>query len=147
MNLVTERKIHVCKELNNPAFTRKLSMENEIYINIKAVLKARPKVLTNLDQWLFVAVNTAKSIIDNTSKNNLNNVMELSDCNSTSQIQHEFDIIQGKFGREGFSQRYCPVYLYLCSLVADFPNQELSDKDKELIRQYSTVETYLLYEI
>ena len=122
-------------------------MQNEIYDNIKAQLKAKPKKLTNLDQWLFVVVNTAKSIIDNTSKNNLNNVVRLSDCNSTSQIQHEFDIIQGKFGREGFSQRYSPVYFYLCSLVANFPNQELSNKDKELIRQYCTVETYLLYEI
>lgn len=122
-------------------------MENEIYVDIKSELKAKPKKLTNLYQWLFVAVNTAKSIIDNTSKNNSDNVIKLSDCNSTAQIQHEFDIIQGKFGREGFSQRYSPVYLYLCSLVADFPDQELSDKDKELIRQFSTVETYLLYEI
>ena len=122
-------------------------MENEIYANIKSELKGKPKKLTNLNQWLFVAVNTAKSIIDNTSKNNLDNVMKLSDCNSTSQIQHEFDIIQGKFGREDFSQRYSPAYLYLCSLVADFPNQELSNQDKELIRQYSTVKTYLLYEI
>lgn len=122
-------------------------MEHEIYTNIKAELKAKPPKLINLDRWFFVAVNTAKSIIDNTSKNNLDIVMKLSDCNSTGQIQHEFDIIQGKFGREGFSQRYSPVYLYLCSLVANFPDQELSDKDKELIRQYSTVETYLLYKI
>lgn len=122
-------------------------MEDNIYIKIKAVLKHKPKELSNLDQWLFVAVNTAKSIIDNTSKNNSGDVMKLSECNSTSQIQHEFDIIQGKFGREGFSQRYNPVYLYLCSLVANFPDQELSDKDKELIRQYSIVKTYLLYEI
>ena len=122
-------------------------MGNEIYISIKEKLKAKPKKLTDLDQWLFVVVNTAKSIIDNTSKNNLDNVVKLYDCNSTSQIQHEFDIIQGKFGREGFSQRYSPVYIYLCSLVANFPNQELSNKDKELIMQYSTVETYLLYEI
>ena len=122
-------------------------MGNEIYTSIKEKLKAKPKKLTDLDQWLFVAVNTAKSIIDNTSKNNLDNVVKLYDCNSTSQIQHEFDIIQGKFGREGFSQRYSPVYIYLCSLVANFPNQELSNKDKELIMQYSTVETYLLYEI
>ena len=122
-------------------------MEDNIYIKIKAVLKHKQKELSNLDQWLFVAVNTAKSIIDNTSKNNLGDVMKLSERNSTSQIQHEFDIIQGKFGREGFSQRYSPVYLYLCLLVANFPNQELSDKDKELIRQYSIVETYLLYEI
>ena len=122
-------------------------MQNEIYDNLKAQLKAKPKKLTDLEQWLFVAVNVAKSIIDNTSKNNINNVVRLSDCNSTSQIQHEFDIIQGKFGREGFSQRYNPVYLYLCSLVANFPNQELSNEDKELIKQYCMVETYLLYEI
>ena len=122
-------------------------MGNEIYTSIKGKLKAKPKKLTDLDQWLFVVVNTAKSIIDNTSKNNLDNVVQLFDCNSTSQIQHEFDIIQGKFGREGFSQRYSPVYIYLCSLMANFPNQELSNKDKELIMQYSTVETYLLYEI
>lgn len=122
-------------------------MKNEIYVNLKAELKAKPQKMTNLDQWLFVAVNTAKSIIDNTSKSNLDKVMKLSECNSTSQIQHEFDIIQGKFGRDGFSQRHSPAYLYLCSLVANFPDQELSDKDKELIRQYGTVETYLLYEI
>ena len=122
-------------------------MEDNIYIKIKAVLKHKQKELSNLDQWLFVAVNTAKSIIENTSKNNLGDVMKLSERNSTSQIQHEFDIIQGKFGREGFSQRYSPVYLYLCSLVANFPDQELSDKDQELIRQYSIFKTYLLYEI
>ncbi|MGN0477382.1 MAG: hypothetical protein ACI4HM_08605 [Ruminococcus sp.] len=122
-------------------------MEDNIYVKIKAVLRNKPKELSNLEQWLFVTVNTAKSIIDNTSKNNLGNVMKLSECNSTSQIQNEFDIIQGKFGREGFSQRYSPVYLYLCSLVANYPNQELSNEDRELIKQYNAVETYLLYEI
>ena len=122
-------------------------MEDNIYVKIKKVLKNKPKGLSNLDQWLFVVVNTAKSIIDNTSKNNLGDVMKMSECNSTSQIQHEFDIIQGKFGREGFSQRYSPVYLYLCSLVANYPNQELSNEDRELINQYDAVETYLLYEI
>ena len=87
-------------------------MENEIYVNIKAELKAKPKKLTNLHQWLFVAVNTAKSIIDNTSKSNLGNVMKLSECDSTSQIQQEFDIIQGKFGRDGFSQRYTFIFAH-----------------------------------
>ena len=42
-------------------------MEDTIYIDIKTILEMRPKELTNLDQWLFVVVNTAKSIIDNTS--------------------------------------------------------------------------------
>lgn len=122
-------------------------MENKIYAEIKTELEARPKELTKLDQWIFVVVNTAKSIIDNTSKINLDYVMKLADCNSTSQMQHEFDIIQGKFGREGFSQRDSFNYRYLCSLVANYPNQELSDRDRELIRQYNTVKTYLLYEI
>ena len=122
-------------------------MEDTIYIDIKTILEMRPKELTNLDQWLFVVVNTAKSIIDNTSKDSISIVMKLADCISSSQIQQEFDVIQGKFGRENFSQRYSPNYLYLCSLVANYPDQELSNKDRELIRQYNTVETYLLYEI
>ena len=92
-----------------------------------------------------MAVNTAKAIIDNTSKKNLNDVLELTGCNSTGEIQQEFDIIQGKYGREGFSQRRSPVYVYLCSLVADYPDRALSSKDKELVRQYSSVDTYLLY--
>lgn len=122
-------------------------MENKVFAEIKTKLVSRPKELKKLDQWLFVAINTAKSIVDNTSKKNLDYVMKLADCNSTGQIQYEFDILQGKFGREGFSQRYSPNYLYLCSLVANFPHQELSNKEKELIMQYNTVETYLLYEI
>ncbi len=122
-------------------------MEDEKHIKIKTELEDRPKQVTNLEVWLYVVVNTAKSIIDNTSKNNLDIVMKFANCNNTSQIQYEFDIIQGKFGREKFSQRYSPTYLYLCSLVANFPNQELSDEERELIRQYSTVNTYLLYEL
>ena len=122
-------------------------MGNRIYADIKTELASRPKELKNLDQWLFVVVNLAKSIIDNTSKKNLDYVMKLADCDSISQIQYEFDILQGKFGRGGFSQRYSPNYLYLCSLVANFSNQKLLNKSKELIRQYNTVESYLLYEI
>ena len=122
-------------------------MEDTIYIDIKTILEMRPKELTNLDQWLFVVVNTAKSIIDNTSKDSVSIVMKLADCISSGQIQQEFDVIQGKFGRENFSQRYSPYYLYLCALVANYPDQELSNKDREMIRKYNTVETYLLYEI
>ena len=119
----------------------------KLYAKIKTELRARPKVLTDLNQWLFVVVNTAKSIIDNTRKDCLNLVEKLAGCDSISQIQYEFDQIQGRFGREGFSQRYSPNYLYLCSLVANFPNQMLSSEDKELIRQYSMFKTYLLYEL
>ena len=52
-------------------------MEDTIYIDIKTILEMRPKELTNLDQWLFVVVNTAKSIIDNTSKDSVSIVMKL----------------------------------------------------------------------
>lgn len=119
----------------------------ELYAKMKTELKTRPKELTSLDQWLFVVVNTAKSIIDNTSKDHLNMVEDLADCDSTGQVQYEFDRIQGKFGREGFSQRYSPNYLYLCSLVANFPNQTLSSRERELIMQYGMFRTYLLYEL
>ena len=119
----------------------------ELYAKIKTELKARPKELKSLDQWLFVAVNTAKSIIDNTCKDRLDIVEKLAECDSIGQIQYEFDKIQGKFGREGFSQRYSPNYLYLCSLVADFPNQTLSSNEQDLIIQYCSFKTYLLYEL
>ena len=119
----------------------------ELYVKIKTELKARPKKLTSLEQWLFVVVNTAKSIIDNTAKDCLDMVEKLADCDNTSQIQYEFDQIQGKFGREGFSQRYSPNYLYLCSLVANFPNQMLSSKEQKLIKQYGAFKTYFLYEL
>ena len=119
----------------------------ELYAKMKIELKARPKKLASLDQWLFVAVNTAKSIIDNTHKDRLDMVKKLACCNSTSQIQYEFDRIQGEFGREGFSQRYSSNYLYLCSLIADFPNQTLSSKDRKLILQYGAFKIYLLYEL
>lgn len=61
-------------------------MENEKHIKIKAKLEERPKQVTNLEVWLYVVINTAKSIIDNTSKNDLDIVMKFADCNSTSQI-------------------------------------------------------------
>ena len=119
----------------------------KLYAKIKSELKSRPQKLTSLDRWLFVAVNTAKSIIDNACKDRLDMVERLANCDSISQVQYEFDRIQGKFGREGFSQRYSPNYLYLCSLVADFSDRALSGKDKELMKQYGTFEIYLLYEL
>ena len=119
----------------------------ELYAKIKTELNDRPKELTSLEKWIFVVVNTARSIIDNTDKNCLDMVVKLADCDSTAQMQYEFDRIQGKFGREGFSQRYSPNYLYLCSLVANFSDQPLSDKERKLIIRYSAVKNYLLYEL
>ena len=81
----------------------------ELYVKIKTELKARPKKLTSLEQWLFVVVNTAKSIIDNTAKDCLDMVEKLADCDNTSQIQYEFDQIQGKFGGKAFLKDTVPI--------------------------------------
>ena len=117
------------------------------YAGLKAELKTRPKELTRLDQWLFVAVNTAKSILDNNGKAHLDRIEMLAKCGSTRELQYEFDRIQGEFGREGFSRRHSPVYQYLCSLTAQFPDQRLSEGDRELILQYAAFGSYLLYEL
>lgn len=122
-------------------------MKDEIYAQLKMKLTARPKQLTDLTEWLFVVINTAKSIIDNVNKQYLDSVMTFAECKCTSQIQYEFDRIQGQFGRESFSQRYSPNYLYLCSLVANYPNQDLLPADRELLKEYGAVPTYLLYEL
>ena len=119
----------------------------ELYDKIKTELKSRPKQLTSSDKWLFVVVNTAKSIIDNTDKNCINALEKLAECDSTSQLQYEFDKIQGIFGRDGFSQRYSPDYIYLCSLIANFPDKPISHEEQELIIQYSTLKKYFLYEL
>ncbi len=117
----------------------------DYYIEIKEELRNKPKQLTNLEEWLYVVINTAKSIIDNTSKEDISCVIEFCNCNNTNQIQQKFDIIQGKFAREGFTQRYSPNYLYLCSLVANFSNQELSQQEKDLMKEYCKDNNYLLY--
>lgn len=117
------------------------------YTDIKNLLTNKPKELTCLAHWLFVTTNITKSIIDNTAKHDLNVVLEFINCTTTSQIQQQFDIIQGRFGQKNFSQRRSPNYLYLCSLVANYPNTPLMGNDRELIKQFYAVDTYLLYDI
>lgn len=81
-------------------------MNDNIHDKIKTVLKAMPKRLTDLEQWLYVTVNTAKAIIDNSDKNTLNAVSVFAECRGTAELQRQFDIVQGKFGRENFSERH-----------------------------------------
>ena len=114
---------------------------------ITDILKAKPSKLDDIEQWLFVAVNTARSIIDNSRKDDLSETCVFSDCLKVSEIQREFDTIQGKYGREGFSQRRSPVYNYLCMLVAYFDDTVLSENDRDAIREYNRIDTYLLYEL
>ncbi len=122
-------------------------MNDDIHAKLKTVLKAKPKRLTDFEQWLFVTVNTAKAIIDNADKDNLNAVSEFAECGSVAELQRQFDIVQGKFGRENFSERRSPDYIYLCSLVADFPDRELTDEDRKIIGRFCKINSYLLYEI
>ncbi len=122
-------------------------MSDDIHAELKTVLKAKPKRLTDLEQWLYVTVNTAKAIIDNSDKDGLNAVSVLAECAGTAELQQRFDIIQGKFGRGNFSERHSPDYIYLCSLVADFPDKELTDADRETIGRFCKINSYLLYEI
>ena len=48
-------------------------MENEILIRAKSELANKPKQLVDIDIWLFVAVNTARALIDSMNKNDLSN--------------------------------------------------------------------------
>ncbi len=64
-------------------------MQDKTYVQIATILKRRPKQLTTLDQWLFVAVNTAKSMIDNTSKGNIDLVLMLACRRVANQHQRQ----------------------------------------------------------
>lgn len=43
-------------------------MTDPIYTKIKTELQAKPKQLTDMEQWLFVTVNTAIAMVDNNKK-------------------------------------------------------------------------------
>ncbi|WP_338754702.1 hypothetical protein [Leuconostoc mesenteroides] len=122
-------------------------MQKEYHEQIRIKLRQRPQQLIDLDQWLFVTINTAKSLIDNTDKTQFVYLKNIANCDTTRDIQQFFDRIQGKFGNRNFSQRHSPKYLYLCSLVANFPQKILSSKDKQLISLFIANDKYLLYEI
>lgn len=122
-------------------------MKREYHEQVKIKLRQRPQQLIDLDQWLFVTINTAKAMIDNTDKTQFVFLKHFASCDTTRDIQQFFDRVQGKFGNKNFSQRHNPKYLYLCSLVANFPQINLSSKDKQLISLFTTDDKYLLYEI
>ncbi|WP_034989091.1 hypothetical protein [Liquorilactobacillus sucicola] len=122
-------------------------MKNSLFEATKEELRCRPKHLIDLNQWLFVTINTAKSMIDNTDKSRFVYLKKFVSCDTTRDIQQLFDKIQGKFGNTGFSKRHSPKYLYLCSLVANFPQTSLPSEASQLISYFVTEDKYLLYEI
>lgn len=122
-------------------------MRRELFELTKTKLANRPKQIIDLNQWLFVTINTAKAMIDNTAKSQFAYLNYFIKCDTTREIQYLFDKIQGKFGSLNFSKRYSPKYLYLCSLVANFPPMNLSAENQKLISAFIGFNDYLLYGI
>ncbi|MBU5274595.1 hypothetical protein KQI03_07945 [Levilactobacillus brevis] len=122
-------------------------MRRELFELTKTKLANRPKQIIDLNQWLFVTINTAKAMIDNTAKSQFAYLNHFIKCDTTREIQYLFDKIQGKFGSLNFSKRYSPKYLYLCSLVANFPPMNLSAENQKLISAFIGFNDYLLYGI
>lgn len=122
-------------------------MKNKYFENVKIKLKERPYKILILKQWLFITVNTAKSIIDNSDKTQFEYLKKFVLCTTTNEMQQLFDTIQGKFGNLHFSQRNNPNYLYLCSLVANFPETILTDEEQKSINAFISINQYLIYEL
>lgn len=122
-------------------------MKNKYFENIKIELMEHPSKIFILNQWLFITVNTAKSIIDNSDKTQFEYLKKFVLCTTTNEMQQLFDTIQGKFGDLRFSQRNNPNYLYLCSLVANFPETKLMGEKQKLINAFISINQYLLYEL
>ena len=118
-----------------------------MFDNVLRTLQSRPGQLVKKDEWLFVTVNTMKAIIDNSQKNDIQEVLKATECMTTSELQRMYDVIQGKYGREGFSYRNASTYYYLSSLVARYPDEELNEKDKEIIVDFYGETEYLLYKL
>ncbi|QAS69986.1 hypothetical protein DLJ48_05320 [Oenococcus sicerae] len=122
-------------------------MKNALFESTKKELSRQPKQLIDLNQWLFLTINTAKSMIDNTDRSQFFYLKKFVNCDTTRDIQQLFDKIQGKFGNKDFSKRHSHKYLYLCSLVANFPQTSLSSEARQLMSCFVTEDEYLLYEI
>ncbi|MBQ8119454.1 MAG: hypothetical protein IJ172_01550 [Ruminococcus sp.] len=122
-------------------------MQQDIFTTVRDELLKRPKRLTDRQMWLFVVVNTARAMIDCTDKAALDGFAVFDSCESVGEVQYAFDTVQGRYGREGFRMRTSAVYNYLCSLVALFEQDGLTDADRALIRQFGEVDRYLLYAI
>ena len=122
-------------------------MSKVIYDEVLKQLKDHPAQIEDLEEWLFVTINTMKAIVMSSAKGQEQIVLDAIKCGSTQEIQQIYDRIQGLYGREGFSYRNHPNYYYLSSLVARYSEQELTEADKNRIRDYYNTDVYLLYEI
>ena len=120
---------------------------DETYDSILMKLRTHVAQIDSLDDWIFVAINTMKAIVDNSCKKDTGFVLRAAEFSDTVQIQQLYDTVQGKYGREGFSYRNNPSYYYLSSLVARFPQTELSDADRDKIKECFEYDKFFLYEL
>lgn len=118
-----------------------------VYEDIKEKLAIRPATLEDVRDWLFVTLNTAKAMIETVNRSQFQELDACLDCQCVQELQLLFDSFQGKFGGASFSQRRSPIYLYLCSLVALFPNQTIGDEERQYMKSVLAVSSYLLYDL
>ncbi len=121
-------------------------MKKNFLCTVKHDLINRPEKINQLNGWLFIVINTAKAIIDSNDKDKLSYLNEFSNCPDTQAIQLKFDRVQGMFGQQSLLRVQRSNYLYLCSLVANFLKQQLTNDDRKLIKQYCLIDHYLVYD-
>ncbi|MGT2829271.1 hypothetical protein AB6M97_00210 [Streptococcus hillyeri] len=117
------------------------------YIALKEMLKSKPKKLESQSDWLLVLANTMRAMVVNTDKCQLAYLDSLLVKGTSQELKLAFDFCQGRFGGNGFSYRRHPNYLYLCSLVATFPEFEVSSEDQAYLKEVIGYNHYLLYDI
>jgi len=120
---------------------------DKYYMELKNKLSNRPILLDNTNDFLFVLVNTVKAMIENTDKSQLSELDKILDGVTSQELKLAYDFCQGKFGKEGFSYRRHPNYFYLSSLIATFPEFELSKADLDYLKGIINFDNYLLYEL
>ena len=120
---------------------------NDRFEAVLIKLKERVSQLDTVDDWLLVTINTMKAIVENTCKEDVEIVLKATGFQDTVQVQQLYDMVQGKYGREGFSARHDSQYYYLSSLVARFPRMELSEEDRNKITEYFGCDKFFLYKL
>lgn len=105
-----------------------------------------PVQLEESNEWLFVLGNTMRAMIENTDKSQLEELHLILTKSSSQELKLALDFCQGKFGQKNFSYRKHKNYLYLCSLIATYPDFDLSLQEQEYLRQVITWRQFLLYE-
>lgn len=120
---------------------------DSFYTDLVYTLDQKPNQLDDMTAFLFCVVNLSKAMIDNTDKSRFQELNVFLTYNTTQEIKLQFDFFQGMFGQKAFSQRKNPNYLYLCSLIAHFPEKELGEVDKRFLEQSIAYPNYLLYDL